>query len=373
MSNQTSSETGRKRPWLWVLIPLVLILLGFLLMWFVSSMLNAAPIPQGNEMSTELAPAESQTVSATASTPEPSPTPTTTVMPTAMLAPSAVAVVPNSIPLLDGNTGAIKGFFYVLNKEGPYTAEYPYQSLIMITLGNGKIENGRYSEALTASETEGNIFADVCAEVGGCSAVISGYTAGHVGVTVIFAGYENPDDSLIGGINNMLEPSNCGGSGCNTVFAHNIKGRVLTFEKKIEAVAVAGFLTPAKPPYVSVNFRYEGVPSGAIVIRDDAKNIIGHEYFLIDKDAFVSVPEGGGTLIYCGAKATIDDAECSPGTVMLFTGAKSDGATPSDLNGTIRIVTTDPSSIRVIMIYAGSFEDQVAQFKAQYPDWDWPE
>ncbi len=294
--------------------------------------------------------------------------------PAAVNTESVVYTVPkNAIPLIDGKIGAVKGFFYVLNKEDPYTAEYPYQSLVMITLGNGKIEIGKYSEALTASETEGNIFADVCAEVGGCSAVISGYTAGHVGITVIFAGYENPDDSLIGGIKNMFEPSNCGGSGCNTIFAHNIKGNALTFEKKANVV-VAKFLTPAESPYASVNFRYDGVPSGAIVIRDDAKNIIGHEYFLTDKDAFVSVPEGGGTLIYCGAKATIDDVNCPAGTAMLFKGIKSDGATPSDLNYTINLVTTDSSAIRVVMIYAAeSFEGQIAQFKAQYPDWDWPE
>lgn len=283
-------------------------------------------------------------------------------------------IVPkNAVPLPDGETGAIKGFFYVLNKEGPYTAEYPYQSMILVALGNGKIESGSFSKFLNAGEDEGNIFADICATPKGCSAVVSEYSAANVGVTVIFAGYENPDDTLIGGFNNMFNASNCGGSGCKTIYIHNIKGKDLTFKKAISSNDVAKFLTPAKEPYVVVAFRYEGVPSGAVVIKDDAKNVIGHEYFLTDKDAYVSVPEGGGTMVYCGAKAVIDGVKCPAGTVMLFTGTKSDGSSPEDLNYVIHILTTDPSAIRIVMIYAGSFDDQMARFKVQYPDWDWPE
>jgi hypothetical protein len=99
--------------------------------------------------------------------------------------------------------------------------------------------------------------------------------------------------------------------------------------------------------------------------------VVGSIYYLAETDSFVNVPEGGGTVFYCGANAEIDGKTCKAGTAIRLDGNKSDGSTPDDLNRTVKIVSSEPNMIRVYMIYATDFSAYVETLKADHPDWEW--
>ena len=125
-------------------------------------------------------------------------------------------------------------------------------------------------------------------------------------------------------------------------------------------------------PYAKVSLIGESVPGGAKVLTN-GETPIGHLYYLADKTAYVSVNEAGGTVIYCGANCEIGDTTYDAGTAVSFVGVPTDGSTPKDLNYTIKVKSSDPAMIRVILIYSGSFESEISRLKEQYSDWVWIE
>lgn len=273
----------------------------------------------------------------------------------------------------DGNT---LGFFYALNVDVPYEIEYPFQSTLLVTLGNGNVSIGPvFTLVISGGETIGNIWTDVCSDAAGCKVSLSGYKPGHVGVTVIFAGFEVPAETLAGAVNNMFKPSNCGGSGCLEIVVYNNKTDPLSihFKDPITSGDVAKVLVAPTEPYAKVNIVLAGVPAGAEVILDAAQSPVGQEYYLTDKEAKVSIPEGGGTIIYCGTKCEINGESYKAGVAITLRGNPSDGSTPKDLNLTAIVKSGDPNMIRVIMIYGTDFDQQVSGLTTQYPDWEWSE
>lgn len=283
----------------------------------------------------------------------------------------------NYFPLPDED-GNLLGISYSLNTPGPHIVKYPYQSTLIWASGKfilaGDLATlfvGEFS--FSFAEDIGDIVFDVCENKNGCTAGSIGMKAGHAAVTVVFSGYEDPKDSLAWAINNMFDPvsGNCG-SGCNSVFVGNMAdGEVYEYSSAVWATDLTYAQMPT-PPYTKVSITGESTPGGAkVLVSNDTP--IGHLYYLADKTAYVSVNEAGGTVIYCGAPCKTGDDKYSAGTAVSFTGVPTDGSTPKDLNYTVKVESSDPAMIRVILVYSGSYESEVSRLKEEYPDWIWVE
>ena len=267
----------------------------------------------------------------------------------------------NYIPLPEG-----RGVTYTINREGPYVVDYPDQSTLLIAVGKARINN---EIRLTTDGTVGNIFADVCQKESGCQVTLAKYKAGHAQVTIVFGGEEKVSETVAGAVNTMLEgASNCGNK-CLTIFIGYVNGDKKPFTAPIEPADVD--LKDPQGPFAEVKMILPGVPSGQEIVLNQENTPIGQEYFLADSPAKVSVPETGGTIVYCGAKCTINGDKYDAGMAIIFVGT-TDNSTPKDLNRTIEIESNDPTMIRVIMISDANFQGQVEAFKVKYPDWEWP-
>ena len=266
----------------------------------------------------------------------------------------------------------IVGYFYVLNKEGATEIVYPKQATLLITAGNANVTKGDVVVKMATDKkgTVGNVFSDVC-ESDSCKVTVDGFKAGNVGVTIVFGGNEDPKDSLTDATNGMFKAPNCGGSGCKTVNVYNGKGKSWSFKSAIKADDVAKVLTAPAEPFVKINIKFADVPADAKTLLDGNDNVVGHEYYLTDKKAFVSIPEGGITVFVCGTDTTIDGTLYKAGSAVVFNGTASDGSTPKDLNFTLSVESSDPTMVRVYMFYGGKPSDELAALKAQYPDKTW--
>lgn len=285
-----------------------------------------------------------------------------------------------SAPLLTAEVGgSVKGFAYYITTEGPYEIKYPYQSTVLITLGNGRADyfkSGTGSSIIMASDgTIGNILADNCREQTpeGCSITLTGYTPGHVGVTVVFGGYEIPDETLVGAVNNMLANApNCGANACKTVKVHYFGANQLvdlSFTAAITPTDVVGVLLENTPPYFNV---VVGDVGRSQVVLDDTNKPVGLMFYLANNASYISIPEAGGTVIFCGSQAKVDDIDCPSGSVMILRGNPTDGSTPRDLNKTITVESSDPTMIRVVQLNT-DFENQLKELKNKFPDANWPQ
>lgn len=258
----------------------------------------------------------------------------------------------NAVPLVSEDETI--GFFWVLNKNGPTEVVYPSQSTVLVTLGNAWVSPKPAMEiVMTSDGTQGNIFVDVCETAEDCKLTVSEYSAGHVGVTIVFAGKEKPAETLAGAINNMFEASNCGGSGCLEVIVHNDKNdpAVSHFETKVVAADVTALLTIPAAPFVSVAIVGEP-PANAEVIKID-KKVVGHSY-TCSGECFVSVPEGAGGTVACFSEGgTADGKAVNSGEIVSWNGADSDGGTPEDLNNTVLL---NGNNIQIMMIYMADLE-----------------
>lgn len=364
--------------WTLAIVGIVILALAIVFVWNKTHSQNLPPAPAP---APTVLPTQAPTLAPT-SAPAPAPTaqPAPKAVPTEMKpveAPKPITVtydVPGNAIAIKDASGAIKVFTYTIGKTdtGTYPVLYPYQSTVIVALGNAEIDYGTGTATLTSDGKIGNIFTDICTNQDGCKLTVSKYTAGHAQVTIIFGGKEVPAESLAWAINNMLKSaSNCGASACKSVIVTTVKGAFGDpFTKVITASDVSAALTAPVAPFAVVNPAFKGVPQGAEVMTS-GKTPIGQVYFLADKDAAVSVPEGGITVIYCGSKAEVDGKTCKAGMAMALMGTASDGATPEDLNRTIAVTSNDPTMIKVYMIYGGDPQAQLAQIKADHPDWDW--
>jgi hypothetical protein len=281
--------------------------------------------------------------------------------------------VPNNAGRLWTEKTGVLGYYYDCNVNKPCEITYPAQSTVIIALGAGTITDGTYTKTVTTDGTIGNLYSNVCELASGsCKATVTEFSAGNVRITIVFAPFEVPAETLAGAANRMGVAPNCGGSGCLVINAYGKNGQEVSFKRgdKVEATHVSGLLTAPVAPFVKINLIYGAQPQGAepIILN---KVVVGSIYYLAESDSFVNVPEGGGTVFYCGAKAEIDGKTCEAGTAIRFDGTLSDGNTPEDLNKTVKIVSSEPTMIRVYMIYAMDFNTYVGTLTSTHPDWAW--
>lgn len=282
-------------------------------------------------------------------------------------------IVPTNAGRLWTEEKGVLGFFADCNVAKLCEIPYPAQSTLILALGGGTITDGNYVKTVTTDGTIGNLYANVCElQSGSCKATVTDFSAGNVRYTIVFAPFEVPTETLTGALNSMGVAPNCGGSGCPVINAYSKNGKEMSFKRgdKVKASHVSDLLTAPVAPFVEINLIYGSQPMGAepIILN---KVVVGSIYYLAESDSFVNVPEGGGTVFYCGANAEIDGKTCKAGTAIRFDGNKSDGSTPDDLNRTVKILSSEPNMIRVYMIYATDFNVYVEKLKADYPDWEW--
>jgi hypothetical protein len=247
----------------------------------------------------------------------------------------------NAIPLI--NNGETIGFFFVLNKVGPVDVLSPYQSTAIFSLGNGKVGD----TTVTSDGTQGNIVTVLCNKPEGCVTTVTDYTAGHVGVTIVFAGKEIPAETVLGAVVNLFKAPNCGASGCPSVF-HWQNGQSEAFMSVPTSVELD---IPWQSVTVSTAIIGEP-PANAKVIKID-KKVVGHSY-TCSGECSVSVPEGAGGTIACFPEGgTADGKTVDSGKILSWNGADSDSGTPEDLNNTVLLVG---NNIQIIMIYMADLE-----------------
>ena len=264
----------------------------------------------------------------------------------ATLAPAVLDVVTytpaqGEIPLV--NKGETIGFFYVLNKKGPVDVTTPYQSTALFALGNGKVGD----TTVTSDGTQGNIVTVLCDKPEGCVTTVTDYTAGHVGVTIVFAGKEVPAETSLGAVSNLFNAPNCGANGCPSVF-HWQNGQSEAF---VDVPIAVKLDIPWESVTVSTAIVGEP-PANAKVIKID-KKIVGHAY-TCSGECSVSVPEGAGGTVACFPEGgTADGEDVQPGGILSWNGTDTDSGTPEDLNNTVLL---NGDNIQVVMIYLADLE-----------------
>jgi len=287
--------------------------------------------------------------------------------------------VPGNYVSLYTEEGKLKGVTYPLQNEGPHVI--PVCNKCTLIIGVGKFTMAgtadivgftAFTGLFGASEVTGNIIAGVCSGANGCVDAITGAKAAHIQVTIVFPGYEIPNESAAWAVNFMFNPesSNCG-DGCKEVYFGNLNsGEIKKFDKAITAPDLD--LVAPEGPYSKINIVVDGTPSGSEDILNDAGDPIGQKYYLADKDAFVSVPEDGGTVFYFGAACTLNGITRNAGDAVVEYGIKTDGGTPHDQNQTVEVICSQPEMVLVHFFHGGNFEEELQKLKNEYPDWNWP-
>lgn len=284
--------------------------------------------------------------------------------------------VPGDYVPLFNEDGEMIGITYPIQDTGPHSIPSCNKCTLIVAVGkftfSGTIANP-FTGLFGASEVTGNILAGVCDDESGCVTPMIGVKAGHAQVTIVFPEFEIPNESAAWSVNFMFNPesSNCG-DGCKEVYFGNLNTGAI---KKFDTAITAPDLDLVAPtgPYPKINIVVDGTPSGSKVILNDAGDPIGQKYYLTDKDAFISIPEDGGTVFYFGAPGCIRDGiSQKAGDVVTMHGIKSDGGTPHDQNETVEVVCSQPEMVLVHFFHGGIFEDELAKLKSEYPDWVWP-
>lgn len=296
-----------------------------------------------------------------------------------VVAPEQVEIVdfpvPGNYDPLYNEEGDLIGITYPIQDTGPHSIPSCNKCTLIVAVGkftfSGTIVN-QFTGLFGASEVTGNILAGVCDQESGCVTPMIGAKAGHLQVTIVFPGYEIPNESAVWSVNFMFNPesSNCG-DGCLEVYFGNLNnGTIKKFDKEITATDL-NLIVP-DGPYPKINIVVDGIPSGSKVITNDAGDPIGQKYYLADKEAHISVPEDGGTVFYFGTACTRDGISQKAGDVVTMYGIKSDGGTPHDQNETVELVCSQPEMVLVHFFHGGNFDEEIIKLKSEFPDWNWP-
>ncbi len=351
MNGQLRQDVEEKKgqPWIIIVLVVVLVMEVFILayMYLLAELENAAvaiaaqtKLPAQMLLApteTQLSPTAEPTLGQTAEpTVEPTfePTDVEEELKTVTYTPPE-----KSVPLI--SNGELIGVFFVLNETPPQTIPSPYQSTTLIALGNGKV--GDIKVSTDEKGTIGNIVTVLCDIEDGCQTEVQDYTPGHVGVTIIFAGKENPVDTVTNAVANMFTAPNCGASGCKTVnFYQGLDQETFT----------------EKPASVKLTIPWKKATAQTAVIGEPPKDakvikigtqVVGHSYVISGNDLAVSVPEGlGGTILYFPDGGELDWEKVNKGAIRWLKGSLSDSSTPDDLNQTVYV---SGKGVEVQMIY----------------------
>jgi hypothetical protein len=111
----------------------------------------------------------------------------------------------------------IVGYTYPLGMKGPWEQSVPEDGFLLVALGNGTVDGVKAS----SDGTQGNVFLLVGSLADGSTPadlnetiVIDDYTLGHVQVTFIYVGNEDPQEAALSAVANMFGAPNCGQEGC---------------------------------------------------------------------------------------------------------------------------------------------------------------
>jgi hypothetical protein len=114
--------------------------------------------------------------------------------------------------------GRIVGYTYPLGMEGPWHQSVPEGGFTIVALGDGTVDGISVS---SNKGTWGSIFLLIGTDADGSTPkdlnetiVIDDYVAGHVQVTFIYAGNEDPMEAGLAAVANMFSAPNCGQEGC---------------------------------------------------------------------------------------------------------------------------------------------------------------
>lgn len=124
-----------------------------------------------------------------------------------------------AIPLIANDK--IIGYTYPIGVKGPWSQSVPEGGFTLVACGNCTVDG----KEATSDGTQGTVFLLVGANADGSTpadlnetVVIDDYTLGHIQVTFIYAGNEDPKEAAASAVANMFGPPNCGAEGCLTVY-----------------------------------------------------------------------------------------------------------------------------------------------------------
>lgn len=241
------------------------------------------------------------------------------------------------------------GYFYVLNSGDPYTVVTPPGAVTVIAGGNYHAG----SRSFQSDGTEINIYLIVCDSAENCQTQVSHYTAGHLGVTTVMPGMEDPSSVALSAVRLGFDASNCGDPGCKTVHLYQDGQASQDFTAKPGSVEVAGF-SGAVPDSIVIA---GDVPDSSRPVKYQDQ-IVGHRYQLDAAVAqSVSVPENGGTLLFCQAGCQVNSTSVNAQTWVYIRGNRTDGTTPQDRN---RTVTIQSSELVTVVLLNGANAQTVA-------------
>lgn len=123
-----------------------------------------------------------------------------------------------AIPLIVNDE--IIGYTYPIGVKGPWSQSVPEGGFTLVACGNCTVDD----KEATSDGTQGTVFLLVGVNADGSTpadlnetVVIDDYTLGHVQVTFIYAGNEDPQEAAASAVAGMFGPPNCGAEGCLTV------------------------------------------------------------------------------------------------------------------------------------------------------------
>lgn len=126
-----------------------------------------------------------------------------------------------AVPLV--NNERIIGYTYPIGIDGEWHQSIPEGGFVLVACGNCKVNE----EVGKSDGTEGNVFLIIGKKSDGTTPAdlnetvkIEDYKTGHVQVTFIYVGNEDPDKAALNAIANMFSAPNCGQSGCIKNYLH---------------------------------------------------------------------------------------------------------------------------------------------------------
>lgn len=269
--------------------------------------------------------------------------------------PARVTIEPPANAFVNAEDGKVYSFSYKLEEDRPYDVTVPCGSVSTMAFGNATINGHKF----TASEVEGNVVYTTCDAPLGCKYRVEDFTAGHFIVTIVYPGMEEPVQSVFNAVDNMFNPSNCGGSGCPTAFLTDAEfmDQTVTFDKRpaIGEISINDFAV--KPTTGSVI----GEPTTKTIKVNGVE--VGQVYSLESKELqYIGVPEQHdgfvtGLYIECPSGCVIYGTTLKSGESAEVYGNSGDNGSPNDLNWTVGVQSDAPETVKVFFIYADDVDN----------------